>query len=395
MGKLTKADSARHQKAMELINSDKPLTFDQKIFVYENYFESATSDVRLLGSFHTPLSYAWDFELDIQGYGSLVDLCAGTGILSFCYMHRMKYYHPNVKPIIVCVELNKEYCDIGKRLLPEAIWVNDDALTHDVLQYLDPNMKFDNAISNPPFGYLKTSDHMGKYRGKDFEFRIIERASQVARYGSFIIPQQSSPFKYSQTRHYQEVECKKYINFHKDTGIELTPGIGVDTAEYKEDWKNTSIICEDVLADFTQEPNRMKQQIKLMHGNTLEKLRTIPDNSVDLVIFSSVNKRWNDPTSMADLFAEFQRVRTEKGIIVSTFGHRFSPQTMRTIIEENTNANSVVLDPYMLRGHSGYLCAQMNLKYIGIEEQDLYYAICKSYIVEAYKRFAKERKANE
>lgn len=388
MGKLTKADQIRHQQAMDLINSDKPLTFDQKLFVYENYFESATSNVRQLGSFHTPLSYAWDFELDIQGHGSLVDLCAGTGILTFCYMHRMKYYHPDVKPILVCVEINKEYCDIGKRLLPEAIWVNDDALTHDVLQYLDPNKKFKNAISNPPFGYLKTSEHMGKYRGKDFEFRIIERASQVAEYGTFILPQQSCPFSYSGTRYYQERENKKYINFNKDTGIELTPGIGVDTAEYKDDWKNTSILCEDVQADFTKEPNRMKSKLKLMHGDTLEKLREIPDNSVDLIVFSSVNKRWNDPTAMSDLFAELRRIQTENGSIVATYGHRFTPATLKVIIEENAKPGQVVLDPYMLRGHSGYLCAQLGLKYIGIEENDLFYDVCKSHIVNAYKKYA-------
>ncbi|AXG66961.1 DNA methyltransferase [Dickeya phage vB_DsoM_JA29] len=388
MGKLSKADQIRHAQAMDLINSDKPLTFDQKLFVYENYFESATSNVRELGSFHTPLSYAWDFELDIQGYGSLVDLCAGTGILSFCYRHRMKYYHPDEVPTIVCVEINKEYCDIGKRLLPEAIWVNDDALTHDVLQYLDPCTKFKNAISNPPFGYLKTSEHMGKYRGKDFEFRIIERASQVAEYGSFIIPQQSAPFTYSGTRHYQERDSKKYINFHKDTGIELTAGIGVDSSVYKDEWKNTSILCEDVQADFTKEPNRMKQRLKLMHGDTLEKIRTIPDTSVDLVVFSTVNKRWTDPIQMQELYEEFMRVKTDNGIIIVTTGHRLDPKTYHALIKKHCPKNGVVLDPYMLRGYTGYICAKLQLKYIGIEQDPLYYSICKSFIVDAYKKFS-------
>lgn len=387
MGKLTKADQAKHSQAMDLINSDKPLTYEQKIFVYENYYESATSNVRELGSFHTPLSYAWDFSLDIMVDRSLVDLCAGTGILSFCWFQRFKYEFPNERALMVCVEINKEYCDIGKRLLPEAIWVNDDALTHDVLQYLDPGHLFDTAISNPPFGNLKTSGHSGKYTGKDFEFRVIDRASQIAKYGTFILPQQSSPFTYSGTQCYRKVENRKYEKFHKETGVVLDAGIGVDTAVYKGDWKNTSILCEDVLAQFVKEPNRMKQRLKLMMGETLEKLKLLPDASVDLIIFSSVNKRWTDPVTLAELFEEFRRIQTDNGATIVTHGHRFTPQTMRTLILENSTEHAVILDPYMLRGHTGYLCAELNRKFIGIEKDPLFYAISKSYIVDAFKKF--------
>lgn len=387
MGKLSKASQAQHEKAMNLIHSDKVLSFDDKIFVYENYNESATSNVRQLGSFHTPLSYAWDFELDIQGYGSLVDLCAGTGILAFCWMHRRKYYYPKKNAVVVCVELNPEYCAIGKRLLPEAIWVNDDALTHDVLQYLDPCTKFDVAISNPPFGYLKTSDHMGKYRGKDFEYRIIERASQVADYGTFILPQQSSPFSYSGTQNYQKRECKKYENFHNDTGIILDAGCGVDSSVYRDDWKNTSVLCEDVLADFTRGNNRMESKVKLYCGDTLEKLKLIPDSSVDLILFSTHNKRWSDPILLEQLHHEFLRIKMDHGIMICVNGHRLDPATYATLIKRNSKENGVVLDPYMLRGHTGYLCAKLKRKFIGIEQSPAIFEVAKSYIVRAYKKF--------
>lgn len=374
---------------MDLIHSDKKLTFDEKIFCYENYNESATSNVRELGSFHTPLSLAWDFYLDAYSGNSVVDLCAGIGILAFCFNQKSINDYPKRYPKIVCVEYSKEYCEIGKRLLPEAIWVNDDALTHDVLQYLDPCTKFDAAISNPPFGSIKTSAHFGKFKGQDFDLRIVERASEVAHYGAFILPPTSVPFQYSGCRFYQEVDRPKYIKFNSATGISLEAGVGIDTSYHREEWKNTNIVCEVARAEFTKEPNRMKSKLKLMRGDVLTKLKTLDDNSVDLVFFHTTNKRWSDPVKMSDIFSELQRIKTENGIIITTAGHKMDSKTIRRLIKANSSKGSVILNPYMLRGEVGVACAKLGRKFIGIEEKDLYYDICKSLLVDAYNK-AKE-----
>lgn len=37
MAKITKKESKQHQQVMDLIYSDKELTFDERLFVFENY----------------------------------------------------------------------------------------------------------------------------------------------------------------------------------------------------------------------------------------------------------------------------------------------------------------------------------------------------------------------
>ncbi|MGB4824585.1 MAG: hypothetical protein WBP82_06740, partial [Leuconostoc mesenteroides] len=103
--------------------------------------------------------------------------------------------------------------------------------------------------SNPPFGRIKTSDNETCiYTGGDFEFKIIEKSMLVARDGVFIVPQMSSPFKYSGERFYQKLTSGKAVEFMNQTGINLEPNCGIDTSIYKNEWKGVSVICEVVLA---------------------------------------------------------------------------------------------------------------------------------------------------
>ena len=48
---------------------------------------------------------------------NIIDLCADIGILSL-------YAHHHKKCNGTCVELNPEYVRVGKKLLPEATWIN-------------------------------------------------------------------------------------------------------------------------------------------------------------------------------------------------------------------------------------------------------------------------------
>ncbi|QDH49173.1 methyltransferase [Pantoea phage Phynn] len=252
MAKLTKLETKKHNQIQDLVNSDKPLTYEEKIFILENFHEGAYTNNSELGAFFTPMGLARDFSVDAQCSGSVVDLCAGIGMLSFVQLHHHYYAKPSQ---IVCVELNRSYYELGRRILPEATWIHGDALS------IDFDQRFDMAISNPPFGKIKTSDWKGRYSGSEFEFKVIERASQIADTGFFIIPQMSSGFKYSANRFFEWNKTAKVDKFEKDTGIKMEPGCGVDTGIYKDQWNGVSPICEIVCCEFQQEePEPVKTQ---------------------------------------------------------------------------------------------------------------------------------------
>lgn len=112
MAKLTKEEIKKHNAAIDLLQKDK-LTYDEKLFVYENWNEGATSVNSEAGAFFTPFNLANDFGLEIYRDGNVIDLCAGIGMLSF-----IAYHHNRCK--VTCVELNPTYYEVGKKLLPEA-----------------------------------------------------------------------------------------------------------------------------------------------------------------------------------------------------------------------------------------------------------------------------------
>jgi len=119
-------------------------------------------------------------------------MCAGIGILSYAaVMEEDSWSQCPLK--ITCVEINPDYIEIGKKLLPHAQWICGDILDPDFLRSLG---HFDFAISNPPFGNINSS-HRKAYKSGLFEYMVIEAASQIANNSIFIIPQMSAPFVYS------------------------------------------------------------------------------------------------------------------------------------------------------------------------------------------------------
>ncbi|MFC3190044.1 hypothetical protein ACFSKS_12480 [Pseudocitrobacter faecalis] len=121
MARISKKESANHNKVMELVHSDKQLTQDDKEFIFNNY---QGDGIGATGAFFTPEMLAWDFILDAGCSGDCIELCAGIGRLSYYQFLRNNPSH------ITCVELNPEYVQIGKRVLPEAEWITGDALQY-------------------------------------------------------------------------------------------------------------------------------------------------------------------------------------------------------------------------------------------------------------------------
>lgn len=251
MAKLTKQEARRHAQAVEMLKQDV-LTSDEKEFVFRNYHEAANHVNGSSGAFFTPFDLAWEFALDAMYNDEsrvykYIDLCAGIGVLSYSLLLRA----PNAQ--ITCVEINPDYVEVGKKLVPEATWICGDVTDKDLMASLG---FFDCAYSNPPFGAVPSfSGKRGpNYSGSESEYKVIDIASKLASTGSFIIPQMSAGFKYSGVQYYQrdeEDQNDKYYKFQNQTGIYLDIGMGIDTSlDYFQEWKGCKPRVEFAHAEF-------------------------------------------------------------------------------------------------------------------------------------------------
>jgi predicted RNA methylase len=237
MAKLSKPQARAHLEAEKILKQDR-LTLDERIFVLENWREDATHINGLAGAFFTPEGLARDFTIEVSG-PDVIDICAGIGTLAFWTALRGR-----ATGRLVCVEINPQYAAIGRKIVPEAEWIIGDALAMDLTSI----GRFTTAISNPPFGRPATRAAGVRYA---FEHAIIERASHLAKFGAFIIPQASAPFEYSGRQSFTERRSESYEKFRAETGIQLTNNCGIDCDIYKSDWHGVAPSVEIVVADFT------------------------------------------------------------------------------------------------------------------------------------------------
>lgn len=247
--KISKQQRKNHNLAVERLAKDK-LTFDDKIFVLENWIPSTKTDIGYTGTFFTPRMMAHDFCFE-AGRGKVIDLCAGIGMLSF-QLHRFTQGEID----LTCIELNNDFVEVGKKILPEAKWICGDVLNEDLIRSLG---KFDNVISNPPFGNIKTGlNHSWlKYKGSEFEYKVIEVGSYLARFrGTFILPQLSCPFKISGSRQNSPVgsiePSDKYKRFQKETQLSLSENCGFDLSQYSNQWLGTNQLCEFAHCEYEE-----------------------------------------------------------------------------------------------------------------------------------------------
>ena len=247
MAKLSKALRAKHHSAVKILENEV-LTDLEKETVFTHWHEGANHSNGDAGAFFTPLDLAWDLALDAVGGGNgkglrIIDLCAGIGVLSYCLKSRF----PEIE--IVCVELNPDYVEVGRKLVPEAQWHCLDVMDKDALAVLG---QFDIAVSNPPFGQVNTfSGSQGAfYTGGHAEFKVMEAAAAIANIGTFLIPQMSAPFQYSGVPFYSQRSNLKLESFLEDTDIKVDIGLAIDTTAYSG-FKGVSITTEIVEIDFS------------------------------------------------------------------------------------------------------------------------------------------------
>lgn len=250
MSKLTKREAQLHRQACELVDSYGPLTEDEKDIVLDHWHEASTAANSLEGAFFTPRGLARDMSVELVGMNAtrILDLGAGTGRLAF-ECRRLLAHRWNGEPRreLVCVERNPDYVRVGRKVLPEATWICADLLDLPTMQL----GTFHAAIGNPPFGAVARTGNAPGYRGRRFEYHAIAIAALVARYGVFLIPQTSAPFRSSGQAGLTWAADEEYTRFHAATGLELQPGCGWDTSYYADDWRGVSPHVELVTSDLT------------------------------------------------------------------------------------------------------------------------------------------------
>jgi len=260
--KLTKSQIKAHQKACELLKKDI-LTGDDKIFVIENWNEGAEHINSLMGAFFTPYNLARHVEMTLAG-GRAIDLCAGIGILAFCYIEGYRY-HPGIEhlPEVICLEINPDYIEIGKKICPEAKWIQGSIFDRELIESLG---YFDVAFSNPPFGNIKSENTNGwlNYTGGNFELKAVEVASKIAESGSFILPRNSSSITHAKNNKVYIDKNKLSNNLKKfldQTKITMHPNLGIDCDCFIDQWRGVKPEVEIACFMFEEDKQDTQQEL--------------------------------------------------------------------------------------------------------------------------------------
>lgn len=191
MGKITRMQSKKHDEAMALVSLTRKLTQDEVEFVFENFNPMATQNVGKGAIFFTPLDLAWELAINSACDGSVIDLAAGIGVLSYCHWQRSGKTKRHV-----AIELNSEFVEIGKKLLPHVEWYCGNVFDLELLRKIGAN--FDVAICNPPFGNILSGKNCDWIKTKNcpIETGIIEIALRMSYNGGvFILPEKYNDFE--------------------------------------------------------------------------------------------------------------------------------------------------------------------------------------------------------
>lgn len=255
MAKLSKVDTKNHNLALKRLK-EGDLTNDEIIKCYEDLNPGATTNITAGSAFFTPWGLACELQLETSAFDSrphtVLDLCAGFGILSFARKYRSA---GDVK--LTCLEINPEYVEIGKKLLPDAEWICGDVF--DAKELLK-GRKFDEFISNPPFGPvpIHAKSKFGKATSR-FEYAVAEIGIALSRFnyspgsnGTMIVQQGITNWKFSGVRSMARSDNPAYRKWVDESKLVMGMNCGIDTT-CCEGFKDTNVKVEIVCVEFRTE----------------------------------------------------------------------------------------------------------------------------------------------
>ncbi len=200
MAKLSREQWKKHERACELVELDRQLTWNEREFILDHWNPMATNNVGAAGAFFTPAEWAEAMMLPLAPRGRLIDLCAGIGRLAYT---AFRWGGEEITEI-VCVEINPDFVRVGKRVLPEARWIEGNAYDQELVRSLGT---FDKALSNPPFGKVPTVNGSGKWlstHAQGADVMAVEIGAMLAGAGVYIIPADKTDYHAEKKEHQRD-----------------------------------------------------------------------------------------------------------------------------------------------------------------------------------------------
>lgn len=210
MAKLTKDETKQFERVHDMVMSASgPLSQEDRREVFLHWHPGATNLNVKTAAFFTPPDLADDlvmYSIPDGEHVTVVDLCAGIGVLANAVLKSGFYNAHRTIERLVCVELNPDYVEIGRRLVPEAEWYCADIFNGAFWQQEQFAGGFTVAVSNPPFLRLTKKARQAHYDWLSYYGKTDLMAVEVALRlcpefgGGFILPSMSCPFMYSGNR---------------------------------------------------------------------------------------------------------------------------------------------------------------------------------------------------
>ena len=175
-----------HDEAVAILKDPARLNCEgARDFVLNNWNPQVGHNVGKEGAFFTPEYVAQELMAVTLPRRRVIDMFAGIGRLAYT-----AYQYAHWEEIqLTCVEINPDYAEVGRKILPQAEWIVGNLFDEQFVKSLG---EFDYALLNPPFGRpasLKGVDTRWLMtHGQTAEIMALEIACRLTDSGAIIMP---------------------------------------------------------------------------------------------------------------------------------------------------------------------------------------------------------------